>query len=125
MKEISLEDIKQKVHPYAIKAIIRMTTGKYKGIKFFFSDINSFASNLPEVGTTIAAHISEDTAYKIDNHYAGLLYDVASENSVDLYQEERLYDGMTIVSYDMFDKAYLEEGIFGFYAIDGKFYEKE
>ena len=125
MKEIALEDIKEKVHPYAVETIIRLTTGKCKGIKFFFTAVNDFASNLPEVGTVFGDHISGDTVYEIDIKYTDILEDVSGEDGVDIYETERLYDGMTIVPRREFDETYFKEDIFGFYAIDGKFYEKE
>lgn len=124
MKEIPIDDIKLKVHPYAVEAIIRLTTDKYPSTKFFFSAVNDFASKLPEVGMAIGDHLTKDTVWEMDTAYSDILDDVAMENDVDLFEEERLYDGMTIVSSRIFDKTYLTENIFGFYAVQGKFYEK-
>lgn len=124
-KEISIDDIKCKVHPYAVEAIIQLTRDKYAGITFFFTACNYYASNLPEVGMAVDENLSDDMVHEMDIAYMDILDDVAQENDEDIYESERLYDGMTLVSSRIFDRSYLTENIFGFYAIDGKFYEKE
>lgn len=114
---VGIETLKKRVNEIALQ-VIRELSLRYRDFEFYVTCVDPCADNLPCVVTVTNEDVGQDIVSDIDIAYSDVLVPLLERANVDL----RLYESMTMVALDIFDKKWFTSGAFGFYVKAGEFY---
>ena len=100
-------EVKKSVNANAIN-VIAIISSRYKDYKSYFAAINSYASNLPEVGTIVDENVDTSMISMIEDEYETMLSGVYSGYGFDIHECNKYYDGMCMSNIRDFDKDYFK-----------------